>query len=144
VNAYGLSPASAISALADPTRRQIFEAVAASPSSVTDLARLFPISRPAVSQHLAVLQTAGLVRHRALGTRHIYSLDPAGLSHLRDYLDSLWQRALLNFKALAEQTAPKQTPKEIEPPCLPPASRSAKRSPSKPRKRTASKSSPNT
>jgi DNA-binding transcriptional ArsR family regulator len=144
VNAYVYPAAPEFSAIADPTRRQIFEAIAASPASVTDLARLFPISRPAVSQHLAVLQSAGLVKHRTLGTRHIYSLDPAGLAQMRDYLDSLWQRALLNFKALAEQTAPKSNFKENASPCPPPASPSAKRSPSKRRKPTASKSLRNT
>lgn len=76
-----------LSALSDPTRRAVFEAVAAQPRSVTELAKPQPISRPAVSQHLKVLSEANLVRAEAQGTRRIYHLDTAGLAALRDYLD---------------------------------------------------------
>jgi DNA-binding transcriptional ArsR family regulator len=71
-------------ALADPTRRQVFEFVAERPRAVGELAGILPISRPAVSQHLKVLKTAGLVADRADGTRRIYHLDPDGLAGLRD------------------------------------------------------------
>ena len=65
-------------ALGDPTRRAIFERVAAQPSAVGDLARGLPVSRPAVSQHLKVLKEAGLVSETAEGTRRIYRMVPHG------------------------------------------------------------------
>src|ERR1700759_2372459 len=89
-------------ALADPTRREIFEKVAAGPRAVGELADLLPVSRPAVSQHLKVLREAGLVVDRAAGTRRISELDPQGLSGLRDYLDGFWNRSLAAFKRAAE------------------------------------------
>ncbi|HEU5160884.1 MAG TPA: metalloregulator ArsR/SmtB family transcription factor [Streptosporangiaceae bacterium] len=79
--------------LGDPTRRAIFELLAHGPCSVGELAKQLPISRPAVSQHLRMLKEGGLVRCRPEGTRHIYQLDPAGLSALRDYLDRTCRRA---------------------------------------------------
>lgn len=91
-------------ALADPTRRTIFELVAARPRAVGELAEHLPITRPAVSQHLKLLKTAGLVRDHAEGTRRIYRVDPAGLEELRAQLDRFWNQALANFKELVEQT----------------------------------------
>jgi DNA-binding transcriptional ArsR family regulator len=87
-NALGLA------ALADPTRRAIFEHLAHHPSAVGDLAALVPVSRPAVSQHLKVLKGAGLVVDQRDGNRRIYRLDPDGIAELRDYLDRLWDCAL--------------------------------------------------
>jgi DNA-binding transcriptional ArsR family regulator len=81
-------------ALADGTRRAIVERLAHGPSAVGDLARDLPVSRPAVSQHLKVLKSAGLVRDRAAGTRRVYQLDPTGLQALRADLDRFWTRAL--------------------------------------------------
>jgi DNA-binding transcriptional ArsR family regulator len=69
---------------------------------VVDLAAELPVSRPAVSQHLKVLKEAGLVRDEQVGTRRIYSLDPAGIAGLRDYLDRFWNTALRSFKARVE------------------------------------------
>lgn len=89
-------------ALADPTRREIFARVSARPRSVTDLASELPVSRPAVSQHLKVLKDADLVRVRAEGTRRIYSADPAGLREMRAELESFWSATLANFKRLVE------------------------------------------
>ena len=89
-------------ALGDPTRRAIFEHVAARPSAVVDLARELPVSRPAVSQHLRVLKEAGLVTDHAAGTRRIYQLDPRGIEALRSYLDGFWNRSLRAFKRAAE------------------------------------------
>jgi DNA-binding transcriptional ArsR family regulator len=86
-------------ALADPTRRRIFELVRTRPRSVADLAAELPVSRPAVSQHLGVLARARLVRHRKRGTRHIYHPDPAGLAPLREYVESLWDDVLSAFAA---------------------------------------------
>ncbi len=97
----------AMNALGDPTRRAIFEKVAAGPVTVGQAAEGLAVSRPAVSQHLKVLKDAGLVRDRAEGTRRIYSIDPAGLGPLREWLDRHWDRALDAFRAAAEQGEPK-------------------------------------
>ena len=90
-------------ALADPTRRAIFERLADEPQSVGALAAKLPVSRPAVSQHLKALKEAGLVEDQAQGTRRIYRIDPQGLGPIRRWLDQQWKRSLANFKALAEQ-----------------------------------------
>jgi DNA-binding transcriptional ArsR family regulator len=90
-------------ALADPTRRTIFELVVTRPRAVVELAAVLPVTRPAVSQHLKILKTAGLVRDRAEGTRRIYRADPDGLRELRAQLDQFWNEALANFKELVEQ-----------------------------------------
>ena len=94
--------AEALTALADPTRREIFERVAASPTAVGELAAELPISRPAVSQHLKVLKAAGLVDDRPEGNRRIYQVDPGGLEALRSYLDGFWNRSLVAFRAAVE------------------------------------------
>jgi DNA-binding transcriptional ArsR family regulator len=95
-----------LNALADPTRRVVFEKLAKRPQAVGELARGLPVSRPAVSQHLAVLKAAGLVVDRPEGARRVYQIDPAGLGPLRQWLDQFWDRALDAFKAEAErQTA---------------------------------------
>jgi DNA-binding transcriptional ArsR family regulator len=92
-----------LAALADPTRRVIFERLADRPRAVGELASELPVSRPAVSQHLKVLKNAGLVMDRPAGTRRIYQLDPDGVAALRAYLDQFWSRALLSYKAAVEQ-----------------------------------------
>ena len=102
----------ALGALGDPTRRAIFEHLGERPSAVVDLAARLPVSRPAVSQHLRVLKDAGLVRDVQAGTRHVYSLDPAGIAGLRDYLDRFWDTALHSFKVRVEQ---QQEPQEETP-----------------------------
>lgn len=91
-------------ALADPTRRTIFELVVARPRAVGELASELPVTRPAVSQHLKLLKSAGLVRDHAEGTRRIYRVDPTGLAELRAQLDRFWNHALANFKEIVEQT----------------------------------------
>jgi len=96
--------AASLSALADPTRREIFERLAKRPHAVGELACELPVSRPAVSQHLKVLKSAGLVTDRPAGTRRIYQLDPTGVQALRAYLDGFWQSALRAYAAAAEQT----------------------------------------
>lgn len=88
----------ALYALADPTRRIVFERVAKRPQAVGEIARGLPVSRPAVSQHLAVLKEAGLVVARAEGTRRVYEIDPQGLAVVRAWLDRFWDRALDAFK----------------------------------------------
>lgn len=92
-------------AIADGTRRAIVERLAAGPCAVGELARELPVSRPAVSQHLKVLKSAGLVCDRAHGTRRIYQLDPSGIAALRADLDRFWSQALVNFKSVVEQPA---------------------------------------
>ena len=90
-------------ALADPTRRAIFERIAERPAAVRELADELPVSRPAVSQHLKVLKEAGLVIDHPDGTRRIYQLHPEGVDALRAYLDTFWNQALAAFKRAAEQ-----------------------------------------
>jgi DNA-binding transcriptional ArsR family regulator len=95
----------ALAALADPTRRAIFEQLGDGPRSVGAIARGLPISRPAVSQHLKQLKEAGLVSDHADGTRRIYRIDPAGLGVLRQWLDRFWDDTLAAFKAEADKEA---------------------------------------
>ena len=89
----------ALAALADPTRRQVFERLAEGPRAVGEIARDLPVSRPAVSQHLRVLKAAGLVTDRAKGTRRVYQIDPAGLGAIRAWLDRFWTAALESYAA---------------------------------------------
>jgi DNA-binding transcriptional ArsR family regulator len=91
-----------LAVLGDARRRDILETLSRGPCSVADIARRLPVTRSAVSQHLAVLRRAGLVRHEKRGTRHMYQLDPEGVAALRAYLESLWQQALTSFKDTAE------------------------------------------
>jgi DNA-binding transcriptional ArsR family regulator len=90
-------------ALADPTRRSIFELVAARPRAVGEIAAHLPVTRPAVSQHLKLLKTARLVIDHAEGTRRIYRVDRTGLAELRTQLDRFWNQTLVNLKELVEQ-----------------------------------------
>ncbi len=83
-----------LTALADPTRRRVFETLRHGPRSVGVLAAQLPVSRPAVSQHLRVLKEARLVRDRPEGTRRLYSVDTAGLAELRTYIDGFWDDVL--------------------------------------------------
>jgi DNA-binding transcriptional ArsR family regulator len=99
--AYGA--ANGLAALADPTRREIFERLAEHPQAVGELARELPVSRPAVSQHLKVLRDAGLVVDRQEGNRRIYRVNPDGVGALRAYLDQFWHRALTAYKATVEK-----------------------------------------
>ena len=93
----------ALEALADPTRRAVFERLREGPRPVGRLAEGLPVSRPAVSQHLKVLKEAGLVREEQDGTRRIYRIDPEGLGRLRVWLDQFWDTALDAFKAEVER-----------------------------------------
>jgi DNA-binding transcriptional ArsR family regulator len=95
----------AIEALADPTRRAVFERLRQGPRSVGELADGLPVSRPAVSQHLRVLEQAGLVTADQQGTRRLYRIEPSALAAVRNYFDSFWSDALAAFKAAAESGA---------------------------------------
>ena len=98
--AYG----TALAALADPTRRRVFERLRKGPRPVNLIAQGLPVSRPAVSQHLKVLKDAGLVEERSEGVRRIYSLRREGLMELRQWLDSFWGDALDAFALEAERS----------------------------------------
>ena len=76
----------ALQALADPTRRRIVELLADGDRTAGDIAAQFPVTRPAVSRHLRVLRETGLVRAREEAQRRVYSLDPAPLAELDDWL----------------------------------------------------------
>ncbi|WP_172861982.1 ArsR/SmtB family transcription factor [Micromonospora zamorensis] len=91
-------------ALGDPSRLAIVQRLAEGPRAVGELADELPISRPAVSQHLKVLKSAGLVVDQAVGTRRVYRLSPVGLAALRDQLDTFWRRALDGYQDVVEDT----------------------------------------
>jgi len=101
-----------LAALADPTRREVFERLKSGPQSVGTIARRMPVSRPAVSQHLKVLKEAGLVGDRPEGTRRVYYIDPNGLGALRQWLDQFWDQALTAFQAEIERDATKRKGKK--------------------------------
>ena len=97
-------------ALGDPTRRAIFERLADGPRAVGQLAHEFPVSRPAVSQHLKVLKDVGLVTDQQVGRQRLYQVDPAGVGAMRAYFDRFWTKALANFAARVEQTEQREDP----------------------------------
>jgi DNA-binding transcriptional ArsR family regulator len=99
--AYG----NALQCLSDPTRREVFEKLRSGPQSVGALAQGLPVSRPAVSQHLKALKTAGLVNDRSEGTRRVYYIDPDGLGELRRWLDQFWDDALRSFKSEVDRVS---------------------------------------
>jgi len=100
-------PDDALDALGNPERRKLVHALSDGPRSVGELASEFPISRPAVSRHLAQLERAGLVAHRAEGTRNVYFLDKAGLEATAAWLNRFWDEAEARLRLVAENTAPK-------------------------------------
>lgn len=91
-----------LAALADPTRRAVFERVVDAPRSVGEITAGMKVSRPAVSQHLKVLKDAGLVHETRAGTRRVYRADPQALGELRAYVDAMWRTALDRFAENAE------------------------------------------
>jgi DNA-binding transcriptional ArsR family regulator len=91
-----------LAALADPTRLAVFERLAKSPAAVHEIAHEFPVSRPAISQHLRVLKDARLVLDEAVGNQRIYRVDPNGIEEIRSYFDRFWGDALSSFKAFIE------------------------------------------
>ena len=94
-----MSYETALVALADPTRRFLYEGIRRQPQTVGELTRLARISQPAVSQHLKVLREARLVTHEREGTRHRYRASTEGLAELRRYVESLWDDVLAAFAA---------------------------------------------
>ena len=98
----------ALDALGDPTRRAVLERLRDGELAVGAIAATLPVSRPAVSKHLAVLEGAGLVRHVRSGTRSLYSIDTRGLEELRAYLDGFWSDVLAAFAEAADRAAEEQ------------------------------------
>ena len=92
-----------MTALGDPTRQANYHSHTQGPRPVGELAAELPVSRPAVSQHLKVLQDVGLVLDRQVGTRRLYQVDTAGLAVLRTYLDQFWERSLASFASAARE-----------------------------------------
>ena len=91
-----------LDALGDPTRRAVLRLLRGGPRSVAEIAAEFPISRPAISQHLRILKDAGLVTDAAVATRRVYELRPEAFVSLRAFFDDFWSAALGEFKARAE------------------------------------------
>jgi DNA-binding transcriptional ArsR family regulator len=92
-----------LDALGDPTRRAIVQRLLRGPVSVGKLAEEFPVSRPAISQHLRVLKQASLVTDQVSGTRRVYQLNPEGFETLRSYFDQFWSIALTAFQQKVEE-----------------------------------------
>jgi DNA-binding transcriptional ArsR family regulator len=102
-----LTPVERLAVLADPTRHAVLELLREGPRRVGELAARLPVSGPAVSQHLKVLQRAQVVRDEWRGTSHYFSLDPKGFDALRRYAEGMWQDALNAFAAYVnERTRP--------------------------------------
>jgi DNA-binding transcriptional ArsR family regulator len=93
----------ALDALGSPLRRAILRELRAAPLSVAEIAERMPVSRPAISRHLSVLQEAGLVEVREVGTRNIYSIRMQGFSSVREFIDDFWDTALSRLKELSER-----------------------------------------
>ncbi|HWH45857.1 MAG TPA: metalloregulator ArsR/SmtB family transcription factor [Thermoleophilaceae bacterium] len=92
----------AIDAIAEPRRRAILALVRDAELPAGEIARHFDVTRPAVSQHLRVLERAGLVTVRPDGTRRLYRARPEGLAGLRAFLDEFWEKGLAELKREAE------------------------------------------
>lgn len=97
------SPDAALDALGDPTRRLIIERLRDGALAVGELSETLPVGRPAVSKHLKVLEGAGLVEHRSVGTRNLYALAPGGLDVVQRWLVEQWDEALRSFAAHVER-----------------------------------------
>lgn len=94
-----------IRALAEPKRRAILKLIAREELSAGEIAEHFEVTRPAVSQHLTILKSAGLIAERRDGTRRLYRVEPAGISELRHFVEQLWSSALDTARRLVEADA---------------------------------------
>jgi DNA-binding transcriptional ArsR family regulator len=92
----------ALRALADPRRREIIRLVRFEEQAAGEIASHFDVSRPAISQHLAVLREAGLVDERRVGNHRLYRARPEGLAEIRAYLEEFWDDHLDRLKAAVE------------------------------------------
>lgn len=95
----------AFDALGHPTRRRMLEVLRDGERPVGDLADALPIGRPAVSKHLKVLEGAGLVEHKSVGTRNLYAVAAGGLAPLQKWLTDTWDETLAAFAAYVEESA---------------------------------------
>jgi DNA-binding transcriptional ArsR family regulator len=102
----------ALRALAEPRRRDILALVHDRELPAGEIARRFDVTRPAISQHLAVLREAGLVTERRVGTRRLYRARPAGAADLRAWLEAFWDDGLTRLKTQAEQRERARTPRK--------------------------------
>jgi DNA-binding transcriptional ArsR family regulator len=93
-----------LDALGDTTRRAILARLLNGPLSVQKIADEFPVSRPAISQHLRILKAANLVVDRAAGNRRVYQVHPEGFETLREYFEQFWRLALDAFKRKVEES----------------------------------------
>ena len=100
-----------LDALGDPSRRAVFKRLRRGSLSVREIADGMAVSRPAVSQHLKILKTAGLVVMRVEGARRLYGIDARGVEALRNWLDGFWNEALIAFKEAAEREASQEVRK---------------------------------
>jgi DNA-binding transcriptional ArsR family regulator len=96
---------SLIEVLGEPMRVTILERLLDSPATATELARRLPVTRSAVSQHLQVMKSVGLVSDMPVGTSRVYTVDPDALALLRGYFDAFWNRSLEGFRRAAEMTS---------------------------------------
>jgi DNA-binding transcriptional ArsR family regulator len=96
-----------LDALGNPVRRAILQELRSGPRAVTDIAADLPISRPAVSRHLRILEEAGLVQARAEGTRNLYAIRMQGFASVRAFVDDFWNTALERLEALAQSAMSK-------------------------------------
>jgi DNA-binding transcriptional ArsR family regulator len=98
-----------LTALADPTRRELLQRLAQRPHRAGELAAGFAVSRPAICKHTRVLKRAGLIRARRNGREQIYELAPSGSQAIEDLIETLeqvgrfWDTALDAFKRYAEK-----------------------------------------
>lgn len=93
-------------ALGDTTRRVVFEKLAAGPLNATQLREGMQISQPAMSQHLAVLREAGLVRQGRDGKYVVYEVDPVGIATLAHWLDryrAYWPSRVADLQKLLKE-----------------------------------------
>ena len=97
-----------LEALGEPMRMTLLERLTEAPATATELARALPVTRSAISQHLQVLKTAGLVNDTPAGTRRVYAVKPEAVALLAEYFDAFWNRSLEGFRRAAEATVPRQ------------------------------------
>ncbi len=92
----------ALQAIAEPNRREILRLIWSRELPAGEIATHFPVTRPAISQHLRVLKDAGLISERREGTRRLYRARPEGLAEVRAFFESMWDDSLDRLKAAAE------------------------------------------
>ena len=98
----------ALDALGNPVRRDILVALRARPLAVGEIASRFPVTRPAISRHLRLLEEAGLVETTWQGRQCLYSVRLQGFSSVRAFLDGFWDVALERLADLARQDGDKR------------------------------------